>query len=465
MPLNILGTILLDGTDAVPGWQYIKKYAPPLIGLGLTKFYFSGTSNTWERDLHGKVYIVTGGTSGIGASLCYDLASKGAQLVILTSQLDEDDSSGGSLWISDFIQDLRDKTDNFMIYAESCDLSSLYSIRKFATKWLDNSPPRRLDGIICCAAESLPIGKKREASIDGVERQIAINYLGHYHLLTLLEPALKVQLADRDVRIILTTCLSQSMGQLDLNDLIWENRKFPSNSPWKVYGTSKLMLNMFGKEYQKRLDKFERKDGMLNNVRINMVNPGIVRTPSTRRVISMGSILGLIIYLLLYPIFWLFLKSTEGGMQSILYGLTSPEFMQIKGGNYIKECSILEKESRSELKNDELQSELFDKTKELIEELEKRSAIERNKLKKNNKTKQKKEDVSKITELNETNENLQKDKLSIFSSAFKQTQDPIIELPKEPLYPDLSKLTDDKAKNLRLRSLDEKFEKARKRKV
>ncbi|KAH3668839.1 hypothetical protein OGAPHI_002594 [Ogataea philodendri] len=449
MPLNILGTILLEGTDKVPGWDYVKMYGPLVVLAGSLKYYLNGSTNTWERDLHGKVYMVTGGTSGIGASLVYDLAKRGAQLVLLTSQLDLE--GVGTAWIADYIQDLRDDTGNQLIYAESCDLSSLYSVRKFATKWLDQTPPRRLDGILCLAADSEPSGKARESSVDGVEIQMAVNYLGHYHLLTLLEPALKVQPADRDVRVLLASCMSQSLGEINLDDLLWEERKYPSKQPWKVYGSSKLMLSMFAKEYQRRLDMFQRKDGEPNNTRLNVVNPGIVRTPSTRRVLSLGTVWGLFLYVLMYPIWWFLLKSGEHGMQSFLFAMNTPELVKRKGGNYIKECSIVSNETRSELKDEQLQATLFDKTKELIEVLEKRSAIERNRTKikpkeeKKKKDKQVKKDDGVLSEA---------DRLSVFKSAFKDQPLPNRSLQLTP--------EEEKQRNLRLTNLDKKLNKSRK---
>lgn len=100
--------------------------------------------------MHGKVVIVTGGTSGIGAAVVRDLAQRGAQIVLLTHQPPSD------MFIVDYIEDLREETGNTMIYAEQVDLSSLYSIRQFATKWIDNAPPRRLDMIVLCAATLTP---------------------------------------------------------------------------------------------------------------------------------------------------------------------------------------------------------------------------------------------------------------------------------------------------------------------
>ena len=419
MPLDYLGAVFLHKTHTIPYLDELKTYVPPLILALLLKLYTNGSSNTWERKLHGKVYIVTGGTSGIGAALVKELAKNGAQLVLLTSQVSENADSSAKIWITDYINDLREFSGNEMIYAEDCDLSSLYSIRKFATKWLDSKPARRLDGVICLAGESLPIGKLRTNTIDGVEIQMGINYLSHYHLLTLLEPALRVQPPDRDVRVLLTSCVSQNMGEIDTNDLLWSDRSYPSNKPWKVYGTSKLQLNMFAKEFQRRVSKIERPDKQPCGVRINIINPGIVRSPSTRRFLSFGTIWGLILYILMYPIYWLLIKSCEMGMQSFLFAINAPSVYDGPGGLYIKECSII-KEVRKELHDVELQKVLYDNTALLINELEKTSARKRVAEKAKDSSGKDKKKVNKEDDasmkVSQVSANL--DKNAVFASAF-----------------------------------------------
>lgn len=467
MPLDILNTMYVMGPDALPGWQYIKQYGPPMVVAGILKYYFRGSTNTWDRTLHGKVFIVTGGTSGVGAEVVKDLAKRGAQLILLTSQLEETAGSSAHLWVSEYIDDLRNQTDNFMIYGEPCDLSSLHSVRKFATKWIDNNTPRRLDGIICIASECSPMGKTRESSIDGVELQTAVNYLGHVHLLKLLEPALKSQPADRDVRVLVTSCITQSTGEIDPDDILWNKRKYPSNRPWRVYGTSKLLLNMFAKEYQRRLENYVRSDKAPCNVRINVINPGVIRSPSTRRFLSMGSLFGLLLYLILYPIWWLFLKSCVQGAQSFLYAIYCPLLMDIRGGNYIKECSIISKTARKELEDETLQAEIFDKTLKLIEGLEKESAIQRKKDQLKEVKTNKKGKIANAKEVKKTGKSKSKensdgktsDPVSVFASAFGNTNN-------DSLQEDFQKIlnrpgNDEKNKNLRLRSLDSKFERSR----
>ncbi|GMF54966.1 unnamed protein product [[Candida] boidinii] len=311
------------------------------------------------------------------------------------------------------------------------------------------------------------MGKTRESSIDGVELQTAVNYLGHVHLLKLLEPALKSQPADRDVRVLVTSCITQSTGEIDPDDILWNKRKYPSNRPWRVYGSSKLLLNMFAKEYQRRLENYVRSDKAPCNVRINVINPGVIRSPSTRRFLSMGSLFGLLLYLILYPIWWLFLKSCVQGAQSFLYAIYCPLLMDIRGGNYIKECSIISKSARKELEDETLQAEIFDKTLTLIEGLEKESAIQRKKDQLKEGKTNKKGKTANVKEVKKTGKSKSKensggktsDPVSVFASAFGNTNN-------DSLQEDFQKIlnrpgNDEKSKNLRLRSLDSKFERSR----
>ena len=57
-------------------------------------------------------------------------------------------------------------------------------------------------------------------------------YLAHFHLLTLLGPSLRVQPPDRDVRVLIATCSSQNLGDVDL-DLLWSDKRYPATQPWK----------------------------------------------------------------------------------------------------------------------------------------------------------------------------------------------------------------------------------------
>lgn len=308
----------------------------------------------------------------MGEIVARDLASRGAQLVLLVR-----DTS--SPWLIEYVNELREASKNTMIYAEECDLESLYSVRKFATKWLDNQPPRRLDMVVCCAGLALPpFHRKSATEIEGVESQYAANYLGHYHLLTLLEPALKIQPPDRDVRVVLTTCVSSVMGDLKLDDVQFSERPYPRGRPWRVFGAAKLQLSLFAYEYQRRISAYQRPDNKESpNFRIIIADPGLMRSPSFQRFASFGSLWGLLFYLILWPLWWLILKTPTDGAQSTLCAVMSPEFEEVTEVVYLSECRVRPPPSIAAFKDEELQKTLFEQTKELVASVEKTSAVER----------------------------------------------------------------------------------------
>lgn len=369
MPVNFIATVAVEGTKAIPYYDTLKTWVPILALLICFKMYFSGSHNTWDRNMHGRVALVTGGTSGLGASVVQELASKGTQVILLVRSIHDG-------WVAEYIDDIRDSTDNPLIYAEECDLSDLLSVRKFATRWLDNMPPRRLDMIVCCAAVAQPPSAPRTNTANGIESQFQVSYLSHYHLLNLLLPSIRSQPPDRDVRVILTSCVASVMGNLDLNDLPAEQKVYPRWSPHRLLGNAKLALALFGYVLQRKCVEYERKDQAPCNVHVCVVDPGIMRSPSFKRWITLGSLKGLFLYLLVWPVWWFFLKASKEGAQSIFYALMAPEIQQTLDVSYISECRIRRAPLRSEFGDQKFQEDLVRATDKLIETAEKQAAME-----------------------------------------------------------------------------------------
>ncbi|KAI5798920.1 hypothetical protein EDC01DRAFT_22948 [Geopyxis carbonaria] len=369
MPIPLIGQLYDSGIQSVPYLSSSLKFIPWVFLVWLLKIYFSGTRNGNERVMHSKVAIVTGGTSGIGAAVVEDLAARGMQLILLMKDPTD-------IFAVDYIEDLRERHGNELIYAEKCDLNDLHSIRRFATKFIDNSPPRRLDMVICCAGLMAPIGAPRTATVDGVESHFGINYLAHFHLLNLLIPVIRVQPADRDVRILLTTCTAHILGELDLNDINFVKRGYPGRRPWRCYGAAKLALMCYGVEFQRRISAYQRPDKEENNVRVFSIDPGYARTLGTRRWISFGSLFGLFIYMVTWPFWWLILKSPDSAAQTILTAAMSPECGAGPGGKYLKECKG-QPYRKEGITDPELGNQLWEMSVKMIAELEKESAKRR----------------------------------------------------------------------------------------
>ncbi|KAL8959543.1 MAG: hypothetical protein Q9183_005611 [Haloplaca sp. 2 TL-2023] len=206
---------------------------------------------------------------------------------------------------------------------------------------------------------------------DNIENTWGINYLANFHLLGILSPAIRAQPPDRDVRIIFGTCSSHIGG--DMSVLKDTRSPLPPN---KKYGTSKLALMTFAQAFQKHLDGHKRPDKQPNNARVVLVDPGLARTPGMRRWLSMGSLWGLLLYLVVWPLWWLVLKSPQMAAQSFLYAAMEADLGQGTGGKFIKGCKEREL-LRKEVLDEKVAKTLWEFSDKQIETLEKEGAVKR----------------------------------------------------------------------------------------
>ncbi|KAG2420077.1 hypothetical protein HFD88_004875 [Aspergillus terreus] len=400
MPIPIIIQGVREGVSSIPYAWTVLQVAPWALLLAALKYYFGGARNGSERLMHSKVVMVTGGTSGIGASVVYELASRGAQIILLTQHAPND------IFLVDYIEDLRKSTGNQLIYAEQVDLRSLHSIRTFATKWIDNVPPRRLDMLILCAGTATPTSASpRPVTPDGLDEEWQVNYLANFHLLSILSPALRAQPPHRDVRVIFTTCASYIGGKLNLKEADTapttaatavatamatsskkaKSKKKPTPATTtsssvatrkrpNLFAASKLSLMIFAHAFQQHLNAYKRPDGQPPCTRVLVVDPGFSRTPGTRRWLTGGSLWGLLFYLLTWPFWWLVLKSAPQGAQSILYAAMEAKFGRGTGGWMVKECREVDF-ARREITDQEVARQLWEFSEKQIEVKEREGAL------------------------------------------------------------------------------------------
>lgn len=371
MPIDFLASVYFEGWPSyLPSPWKIAAGTGSFLTIAALKRYFSGAMCVSERKMHGCVVMLTGGTSGVGAEVAFQLAARGAQLVLLTRM------PGSDPFLVDYIDDLRARTGNQMIYTEQVDLTDLLSVRQFATKWIDNAPPRRLDMIIMCAATLTPPGGKRNETPEGVEESWMVNYLANFHLLGILSPAIKAQPFDRDVRIIFTTCSSYIYSP-KLVDAQTHAVDFAKDwTPAKAYASSKLALMTFAQAFQQHLSSYKRPDQLPMNAKVIMVDPGLSRTPGTRRWMTRGSLWGLLVYIFTYVLTWLFLKPPLAAAQSILFAAFDGSIIRDPGGKLIKECIEVDL-ARTDVKDEEVAKKLWESSDKLIENTEKKAAMRR----------------------------------------------------------------------------------------
>jgi NAD(P)-dependent dehydrogenase (short-subunit alcohol dehydrogenase family) len=188
----------------------------------------------------GRVVVVTGASSGIGAATARALAGVGARVVLAV----RDPVKGARVAMT-----MPGGTE-----VRPLDLEDLDSVRAFAAAWTGG-----IDILVNNAGIML-VPEARTS--DGFERQIGTNHLGHFALTNLLLP----HITDR---IVTVSSNAHTRGHLDLDDLNWQRRPYRTS---QAYSDSKLANLLFTFELQRRLSASG------SSVRALAVHPGMVRT-------------------------------------------------------------------------------------------------------------------------------------------------------------------------------------------
>ncbi len=194
-------------------------------------------NNHWNAsnisDQKGRIVIVTGSSSGIGLETARILAGKNATVVIAVRNLPKGNA------VADQI---KKKYENAAVSVMRLDLSDLSSVREFAKNFKKTFS--RLDILINNAGVMVPPFSK---TADGFELQMGTNHFGHFALTGLLLDTLK---QTPDSRVVNVSSMAHKIGNVDLNDLHWENRKYKK---WDAYGDSKIANLYFTYALQQRL--------------------------------------------------------------------------------------------------------------------------------------------------------------------------------------------------------------------
>jgi hypothetical protein len=85
---------------------------------------------------------------------------------------------------------------------------------------------------------------------------------------------------------------------------------------------------------------------------------------------------GLALYLIMWPVWWLVLKSTDQGAQTFLHAVMEESWARGEGGYFLKECKKVGW-SRPEINDEDLQKKLWSSSEKTIELLEKEGAKRR----------------------------------------------------------------------------------------
>nr|WP_294509412.1 oxidoreductase [uncultured Rhodopila sp.] len=187
--------------------------------------------------LDGKVAIVTGATGGIGYETALGLARLGANTIVAGR-----DRAKGSRAVTRIQREIPAAKVRF----ELLDLASLASVADFA-----NGVSAAQRGVIDILVNNAGVMgyPTRQRTADGFERQIGVNYFGHFALTARLKDALCA--APGGGRVVTVASLAHRRAVLKLDDLQSER----SYNALRVYGQSKLAELIFALELQRRAEQ------------------------------------------------------------------------------------------------------------------------------------------------------------------------------------------------------------------
>ncbi|MFH2060252.1 MAG: oxidoreductase [Pseudomonadota bacterium] len=182
-----------------------------------------------------RIVIVTGAASGLGLETATVLAEKNANVIIAVRSQKKGEQA---------LSQIKTNFPNATIKTMALDLASLASIKSFAQNFKQTHS--RLDLLINNAGVMIPPYQK---TMDGFELQMGTNHLGHFaltgHLISLLKDT-------PESRIVNVSSMAHKIGNINFDDLHWENRKYKK---WDAYGDSKLANLYFTFALQKKLDQ------------------------------------------------------------------------------------------------------------------------------------------------------------------------------------------------------------------
>lgn len=184
-------------------------------------------------DLTGKVIIVTGGNSGLGFESVKAFAQKGAEVILASRSVENGENAKNQLG------EVKGK-----IAVMQLDLSDFESIKKFADKVKEKVS--KLDVLLNNAGIMMT---PYFTTKDGLEAQNGINHFGHFVLTGQLFDLIK---NTPNSRIVNVSSLAHKQGEMDFDNLLFENGK--DYNPSKSYGRSKLSNLLFTYELQRRIE-------------------------------------------------------------------------------------------------------------------------------------------------------------------------------------------------------------------
>ena len=200
-------------------------------------------------DMHGKVVVITGATSGIGWVAAEKLARMGARVVMIARDRARGEATLGRL---------REAGPGVAHSLHYADLSTIAEMKRVSGEIAAAEP--RVDVLINNAGA---LFSSRQVTADGLEMTFATNHMSYFVVTLGLAERLR---STAGARVVNTSSDAHRRAHLDFEDL--QSAKGYRGFP--VYGRSKLCNILFTRELAKRWAD--------TGVTTNSLHPGFVST-------------------------------------------------------------------------------------------------------------------------------------------------------------------------------------------
>eukprot|EP00555_Chaetoceros_dichaeta_P005604 CAMPEP_0198256926 /NCGR_PEP_ID=MMETSP1447-20131203/6719_1 /TAXON_ID=420782 /ORGANISM="Chaetoceros dichaeta, Strain CCMP1751" /LENGTH=405 /DNA_ID=CAMNT_0043943685 /DNA_START=123 /DNA_END=1340 /DNA_ORIENTATION=- len=297
--------------------------------------------NPIAGSLCGKTIVITGGSSGLGLESAKRLALAGANIVVTTRT----DAKGETAveGIRSYVRDRKlsgaytDQTISYKLLNLD-DLTDMSKQLSGSSNGDDSSSSPssdwndipQIDVLLNNAGVmALPT---RELTVDGIERQMQSNHLGHFALTAMLANSQKFSAA---ARIINVSSSAHTITKSIKWEYVWSADD--GYGPWTSYGQSKLANVHFTTELQRRIDA-----AGLDWVTATL-HPGVVATDLGRNMMGdewydrMSKDQGGVLESIAAKGFSFFLKTVESGASTSIWLASGAEDQDVRG-KYFDNC-------------------------------------------------------------------------------------------------------------------------------
>ncbi|ERF76766.1 hypothetical protein EPUS_02305 [Endocarpon pusillum Z07020] len=280
-------------------------------------------------DLQNQVFVVTGGSSGLGfAIICHLLKHNAAKIITLSNKEENARKAIGQL---------NSWGDTSRVIWQKCDLKDLRQVDQVARKLREEE--KRIDALVLNAGIGI---NGFELTKEGLDSHFQVNMLSQLHLALMLLPTLQATAASTKTSARIMMMSSEMHRWVPKSTKFESEKELTENiGPTYLYGRSKLAQILIVRELARRLDEgklgspsYDPATNMPRPVLVNATHPGAVRTAQPFQLEIAYGWIGKV----LANVFWpAFVDPIKTGCRSGVFAVTGKDLYEGSGihGQYI----------------------------------------------------------------------------------------------------------------------------------